>query len=218
MRGVVFEFTYEECVESRLPSRQQLRGKSVFPHRDGVKQHDFGLKLTSKERHMMCGADAAIRKVDRKENSSYVWHEAPLANQQWKRPVRDRLTRDRDSMIRRSISRPAFLSVRRPGSREWRIRRRPAAPAAGNRRRAYESGRGECRHLSGNPKDVIVDHAAESAADFIFIGAHEEVGKRRFLLGSVAKAVLRAAPCSVEVLRAPATHCGVPRPPRVLLA
>ena len=72
--------------------------------------------------------------------------------------------------------------------------------------------------LSGNPKNVIVDHAVEIGADFILIGAHEEIGKRRFLLGGVAKAVLRAAPCSVEVLRAPAIQGGIPRPPRVLLA
>jgi nucleotide-binding universal stress UspA family protein len=50
------------------------------------------------------------------------------------------------------------------------------------------------------------------------MGAHEEIGKRRFLLGSVARAVLRAAPCSVEVLRAPAIQGDIPRPPRVLLA
>jgi nucleotide-binding universal stress UspA family protein len=72
--------------------------------------------------------------------------------------------------------------------------------------------------LSGNPKDVIVDRGAAAAADIILIGAHEEIGKRRFLLGSVAKAVLRAAPCSVEVLRAPAVEGGTLRPPRVLLA
>jgi nucleotide-binding universal stress UspA family protein len=72
--------------------------------------------------------------------------------------------------------------------------------------------------LSGHPKDVIVDHAAATGADFILIGAHEEIGRRRFLLGGVAKAVLRAAPCSVEVLRAPAIEGGTPRPPKVLLA
>jgi nucleotide-binding universal stress UspA family protein len=72
--------------------------------------------------------------------------------------------------------------------------------------------------LSGNPKDAIVDHAAATGADFILMAAHQEIGRRRFMLGSVAKAVLRAAPCSVEVLRAPAVQEGVPRPPRVLLA
>src|SRR5579862_4920549 len=72
--------------------------------------------------------------------------------------------------------------------------------------------------LSGNPKDVIVEHAAETGADFILIGPHQEIGRRRFLLGGVAKAVLRAAPCSVEVLRAPAAEGGTARPAKVLLA
>ena len=72
--------------------------------------------------------------------------------------------------------------------------------------------------LSGNPKDVIVNHAAETAADIILIGFHEEVERRRFLFGSVAKAVVRAAECSVEVLRAQAGEDKVLKPPRILLA
>jgi nucleotide-binding universal stress UspA family protein len=72
--------------------------------------------------------------------------------------------------------------------------------------------------LSGNPKYVIVNHAVETGADFILMGAHKEIGKRRSLLGSVAKAVLRRAPCSVEVLRAPAAQGGASRLPRLLLA
>ena len=72
--------------------------------------------------------------------------------------------------------------------------------------------------LSGNPKDAIVDHAVATGADVILIGPHQEIGRRRFLLGSVAKAVLRAAHCSVEVLRAPASEGDVTRPARVLLA
>ena len=72
--------------------------------------------------------------------------------------------------------------------------------------------------LSGNPKDVIVDHAAETYADFILMAAHEEIGRRRFILGSVAKAVLRTAHCSVELLRASPVQGGAPRPLKVLLA
>jgi hypothetical protein len=45
-----------------------------------VEQHDFGLELTSKERHMTCGSDATIRKVNWEENSSYLWHETPLGS------------------------------------------------------------------------------------------------------------------------------------------
>jgi nucleotide-binding universal stress UspA family protein len=65
---------------------------------------------------------------------------------------------------------------------------------------------------------VIVDHASETGADFIVLGAHEEITKRRFLLGSVAKTVLRAAHCSVQVLRAPNDEEQASRPPRILLA
>lgn len=72
--------------------------------------------------------------------------------------------------------------------------------------------------LTGNPKEVIVNHGSETGADFILIGAHEEIGKRRFLLGSVAKAVLRGAHCSVKVLRAPALEKQASRPQQILLA
>lgn len=52
----------------------------------------------------------------------------------------------------------------------------------------------------GDPKQVIVDRAKAWQADFVFMGPHG--GLARFLLGSVAKAVLRTAPCSVELVRA----------------
>lgn len=62
----------------------------------------------------------------------------------------------------------------------------------------------------GNPKSSIVEHADETGADFILIGTHQKIGRRRFLLGSVAKAVLRAAHCSVEVLRGAAEEGTAP--------
>jgi len=51
----------------------------------------------------------------------------------------------------------------------------------------------------GDPKQIIVDRAANWRADLIVMGPHGGVAK--FLLGSVAKAVLRTAPCSVELVR-----------------
>ncbi|MGH7247207.1 MAG: universal stress protein, partial [Pseudomonadota bacterium] len=57
--------------------------------------------------------------------------------------------------------------------------------------------------LSGDPKAVIVNHAHESGADFVVVGPHAGTHLSRFLLGGVAKAVVRFAPCSVEVVRAP---------------
>jgi nucleotide-binding universal stress UspA family protein len=69
----------------------------------------------------------------------------------------------------------------------------------------------------GDPKTVILDHAAEGMnADLIVLGAHGTGAIERFLLGSVSRAVLRFAPCSVELVRpSPAPqHAGL----RVLLA
>jgi len=56
--------------------------------------------------------------------------------------------------------------------------------------------------LSGNAKAAIVDHAAEMRADLVVVGSHGVTTVRRFLHGSVARAVLRYATCSVEVVRA----------------
>jgi nucleotide-binding universal stress UspA family protein len=57
--------------------------------------------------------------------------------------------------------------------------------------------------LSGNPKEEIVHQAEQSGADFVIVGSHGPGGITKFLLGSVAKAVIRFAPCSVDVVRAP---------------
>ena len=53
----------------------------------------------------------------------------------------------------------------------------------------------------GNPRVAIVDYARQEGPDFVFIGSHGHSGLSRFFLGSVAKAVLRHAPCSVGILR-----------------
>src|ERR1700722_4058272 len=55
--------------------------------------------------------------------------------------------------------------------------------------------------LTGDPKSVILDQAAEVNADLIFVGSHGDSALKRFLLGSVAAAVIRFAPCSIEVVR-----------------
>ena len=74
------------------------------------------------------------------------------------------------------------------------------------------------RVLFGDPKSVIVDHAAEIGADLIVVGSHGTDGLRQLLLGSVANAVVRFAPCSVEIVRTNA-HEGAANPvSRVLLA
>jgi len=68
--------------------------------------------------------------------------------------------------------------------------------------------------LSGNAKAAIVDHAAEMSADLVVVGSHGVTTVRRFLHGSVARAVVRFAPCSVEVVR---TETG-PGAMKILLA
>jgi len=56
--------------------------------------------------------------------------------------------------------------------------------------------------LSGDPKTVILDRARTDAADLLVVGSHGDSAVARLLIGSVASAVLRYAPCSVEVVRA----------------
>jgi len=71
--------------------------------------------------------------------------------------------------------------------------------------------------VDGDPKTVILDEAQGSSADFVVVASHGTSGVARLLLGSVAGAVLRYAPCSVEVVRArpKAKSAG---PARILLA
>jgi len=56
----------------------------------------------------------------------------------------------------------------------------------------------------GKPAAEIVKTAKEWPADVIVIGSHGRGGVGRALLGSMAEAVMRQAPCSVLVVRAPA--------------
>jgi nucleotide-binding universal stress UspA family protein len=56
----------------------------------------------------------------------------------------------------------------------------------------------------GKPAAEIVKTANEWPADVIVIGSHGRHGVERALMGSVAEAVMRHAPCSVLVVRAPA--------------
>ena len=55
--------------------------------------------------------------------------------------------------------------------------------------------------VDGNPKEEIVKEAENWDADLIVVGSHGYGNVKRFLLGSVAEAVVAHAPCSVEVYR-----------------
>ena len=56
--------------------------------------------------------------------------------------------------------------------------------------------------LKGDAKRVILDRAKETKADFVFVGSQGVSALAHFLLGNVASAVVRHAPCSVEIVRA----------------
>jgi nucleotide-binding universal stress UspA family protein len=55
--------------------------------------------------------------------------------------------------------------------------------------------------LEGPSKRLIVEEAERWGADLIVLGTHGHGPAGRFLLGSVAHAVVLHAPCSVEVVR-----------------
>ena len=54
---------------------------------------------------------------------------------------------------------------------------------------------------AGIPKKAITEYAKEWGADLIMVGSNRSNALSRFLLGSVSRAVLRAAGCSVEIVR-----------------
>jgi len=71
----------------------------------------------------------------------------------------------------------------------------------------------------GFPRKVISECAKELQADLIMVGSHGHSAIGRFLLGSVAQAVLRIASCPVEIVRFPAGGAAPSsHPMKVLLA
>jgi nucleotide-binding universal stress UspA family protein len=56
----------------------------------------------------------------------------------------------------------------------------------------------------GDPKDAVIEKAAQCKTDVIFVGSHGRQGIDRFLIGSTSQAVLHHAPCSVAIVRIPA--------------
>ncbi len=63
----------------------------------------------------------------------------------------------------------------------------------------------EHRLLAGEPATAIAELAAEENADMIVMGTHGRTGLTRLLMGSVAEAVVRRAPCPVLTFKHP---CG----------
>jgi nucleotide-binding universal stress UspA family protein len=61
----------------------------------------------------------------------------------------------------------------------------------------------------GNPAHEIVALAQRLAADLVVIGTHGRTGLGRMLLGSVAEAIVKRAPCPVLVSRVRSHQAGV---------
>jgi nucleotide-binding universal stress UspA family protein len=57
--------------------------------------------------------------------------------------------------------------------------------------------------VEGGPAEEIVEITREWPCDLIVMGTHGRTGIRRMLMGSVAEAVLRGAPCPVLTVKAP---------------
>ena len=61
--------------------------------------------------------------------------------------------------------------------------------------------------MRGDPSWLIPYEARKWSADLILIRAHNRMDLRRWMLGSVAKSVIRSAHCSVEVVRDSTQDC-----------
>jgi nucleotide-binding universal stress UspA family protein len=55
--------------------------------------------------------------------------------------------------------------------------------------------------VRGDPRSVLLDCAEKCKADLIVVGSHGLKGLNRMLMGSISEAVIRHAPCSVQVVR-----------------
>ena len=54
---------------------------------------------------------------------------------------------------------------------------------------------------TGDPAKLIVQFAKKEAAELIVLGTHGRTGLKRVLMGSIAEAVIRHAPCPVLVMK-----------------
>jgi nucleotide-binding universal stress UspA family protein len=73
--------------------------------------------------------------------------------------------------------------------------------------------------LLGPPRRTIAEYAKEWKANFILVGSHGQGMLSRLLLGSVAQGVVRAAHCSVEIVRPSRLHGAEAAPAmKILLA
>ncbi len=64
----------------------------------------------------------------------------------------------------------------------------------------------ERRLVTGAPADAIVRLAESEHVDLVVMGTHGRTGLLRLLMGSVAEAVVRRAPCPVVTFKQPASE------------
>lgn len=65
----------------------------------------------------------------------------------------------------------------------------------------YEDATASTTVRFGAPSAEILRVASERQPDLIVMGSHGRSGFTKFLLGSVAEAVTKSSPCSVEIIR-----------------
>ena len=70
----------------------------------------------------------------------------------------------------------------------------------------------ERRLITGDPATAIAQLAQEEGVELIVMGTHGRTGLMRLLMGSVAEAVVRRAPCPVLTLRQPSAPEPSPTP------
>ena len=64
----------------------------------------------------------------------------------------------------------------------------------------------EAKVVEGDPRDALVHFAETEKADLIVVGSHGRTGLKKLLMGSVASHVVTHAPCSVVVVKLPASR------------
>lgn len=104
------------------------------------------------------------------------------------------------------VETPGFLT-QGLATDELKARAQRLADAAATQVRSHQL-RSKAVVAVGDPKTVILDHAVTMRADLIVLGANGLGAMERFLLGSVSRAVLRFAHCSVALVREPAAASG----------
>ena len=99
---------------------------------------------------------------------------------------------------------PAFAQDYTTILQEWRRQGTELAARAVDRLRT--AGFTSTAHVGeGDARELILDWAKNWHPDVILLGSHGRRGLDRLLLGSVAEFITHHAPCSVEIVRAPAS-------------